>query len=82
MPNVPSRKLGASKDAAKAELEGLAVEVAAFMRKHRGGSVMVRSWVDDRGHTNVACNLYLQSATRRGAREPAIQFRKVVSCDE
>ena len=64
---------------ADAELSALARDLAWVMGSHGGRAAMVRCYVDRRGETHVACNLYSGEDADHGSIMPAVEFRRRLS---
>lgn len=64
---------------ADAELSALARDLAWLMQSHHGRAAMVRCYVDRRGETHVACNLYTEADADHGSVRPAVEFRRRLS---
>lgn len=64
---------------ADAELSAMALDLAWVMGRHGGRAAMVRCYVDRRGETHVACNLYSEADAASGRIGPAVEFRRRLS---
>ena len=67
-----------AKEQAAAELEVLGYDLAEVMHHHGALSAMVRVWVDPRGRTMLAANLYNRSPNLPSDGNPSVAFREEV----
>ena len=67
------------RDEAERELGLMATDLAWVMARHGGRAAMVRCYVDRRGETHVACNLYSGEDADHGSIMPAVEFRRRLS---
>ena len=67
-----------AKRRARMELEMLGSDLAEVMHLHGARSAMVRVWIDPRGRTMLAANLYNRSANVPSDGNPSLAFREEV----